>query len=228
MTSPVFFGNNKYFELFFNDLGLSDSAIKGILTAITVYTFSFLSICLVLYILRAIGIYTMAKNNDISKPWIAFVPVINSFNLGKIAEKYKKNYGSKSASFSLLLLIFNLFKLVLVFLIFVLGFNAVSTILGFAQTAIENNTEMTLDMFVSVVPVIICYVALFGFSLAFAITKFIALWRIYSLYDNKNAVLYTVLSILFNFLDPIFIFILRNKNINRENVFFTENSESGL
>ena len=47
-----------------------------------------------------------------------------------------------------------------------------------------------------------------------AIIKYIALWRVYSSFDGKNAVLFTVLSVLFNFLEPVFLFVIRNNQPN--------------
>ena len=66
----------------------------------------------------------------------------------------------------------------------------------------------------SFIPVILSSFLLMLSALAFAIVKYIALWRVYSSFDGKNAVLFTVLSVLFNFLEPVFLFVIRNNQPN--------------
>lgn len=66
----------------------------------------------------------------------------------------------------------------------------------------------------SFIPLILSSFLLMLSALAFAIIKYIALWRVYSSFDGKNAVLFTVLSVLFNFLEPVFLFVIRNNQPN--------------
>ncbi len=42
----------------------------------------------VLFVLQGIGIYTMAKNRKMQKKWLAFVPIVNMFYIGKLVGEY--------------------------------------------------------------------------------------------------------------------------------------------
>ena len=48
-------------------------------------------------------------------------------------------------------------------------------------------------------------------AFVYTVLHYVAFWRIVASFDNSNATLYTVLSVFFSFLDPIFLFIIRNK-----------------
>ena len=71
-----------------------------------------------------------------------------------------------------------------------------------------------LSTALSFIPLILSSFLLMLSALAFAIVKYIALWRVYASFDGKNAVLFTVLSVLFNFLEPVFLFVIRNNQPN--------------
>lgn len=71
-----------------------------------------------------------------------------------------------------------------------------------------------LSAALSFIPLILSTFLLMLSALAFAIIKYIALWRVYASFDGKNAVLFTVLSVLFNFLEPVFLFVIRNNQPN--------------
>ena len=47
-------------------------------------------------------------------------------------------------------------------------------------------------------------------SITFTVFYFIALWRVFKLFSAENAILFLVLSILFNVCGPILLFVLRN------------------
>lgn len=50
-------------------------------------------------------------------------------------------------------------------------------------------------------------------GIAFAVLYFFALHKLYKIYRPQSAVLWLVLSIIFSFLGPIFIFVMRNDSL---------------
>ncbi len=177
----------------------------------TIYTISG-AIGLILYIVQAIAIYKMAKNIGINNSWLAFIPIANIFVFGKIASKYIKRDGTSSANFGVVLLVLEILSFIAAAALVVFLVIALISVLGFAQDAITNDTTMTLEMFSSVIPVIILYVVTLLISLAYRIIYYVALWRVFSIFSSGTATLFTVLSILFNFLPAIFLFAIRNSN----------------
>lgn len=217
-----------FIKQLFEEAGIEQEVITSIFITFAVYILVLSAISLTLYILRAIGVYNMAKNTEIKNPVLAFIPIANCFTFGKLAEKYKKKNGTESAKFGVILLVFNILSIVFTVLFFVFFAVSATKILGFADQAVKNGTEMTIEMFSSIVVPAVLYVALIGLLLAFNIIRYVALWRVFAFFDYNNATAFTIFSVLFSFLDPIFLFILRNKQPMQNYDFFTQNNLSGL
>lgn len=194
-----------------SETGIDEGVVAGIISLIVIYVAVIGIICLALYILRALGIYNMAKNAGLSNPWVAFVPIANSYTFGKLAEKYRRKDGKESEKFSVLLLIFDILTLIACVCLIVFTVISLVAILSNAQIAYDSGTDMTLSQFSSLIPVIVFYVVTMLCAVVYTVLHYVAFWRIVAAYDYSNATLYTVLSVFFSFLDPIFLFILRNK-----------------
>lgn len=199
------------FAIDFDALGISRAAYSAFLIAFAAYSAVFLAVALALYILRAAGIYKMALNAGIKQPWIAFVPVANAYTFGLIAEKNNRKKTTEKTKFSVVLLTLRIIGTVFFVAAAVTFVIATSKILTFAYTAYENDTNLSLEALGSIVLPIVLFAVFTLVTLAFIIIRYIALWRIYNAYDSSNAAAYTVVSVLFNFTDPIFLFILRNR-----------------
>lgn len=199
------------FAIDFDALGISRAAYSAFLIAFAAYSAVFLAVALALYILRAVGIYKMALNAGIKQPWIAFVPVANAYTFGLIAEKNNRKKTTEKTKFSVVLLTLRIIGTVFFVAAAVTFVIATSKILTFAYTAYENDTRLSLEAFGSIVLPIVLFAVFTLVTLAFIIIRYIALWHIYNAYDSSNAAAYTVVSVLFNFTDPIFLFILRNR-----------------
>lgn len=165
---------------------------------------------LVLYLLQAIGLYKMGKSLGACAPWISFIPIASTFAFGRIASKYVKKDGKNSANFGVWLLILEILMYALLIALIVFLVIALIAVAGYADNAAADHSAMTLDMFSAFIPVIVLYVALLGIAVTYEILYFVALWRIFSIFSASNATLFTVLSIFFTFLFPIFIFAVRN------------------
>lgn len=193
---------------------LDRNTLFGIIAAVVIYIAAVAAVCLALYILRAIGIYKMSKTAGIEYPWLCFIPVANSFALGRIAEKYRKNPIEKPAKYSVILLILHIIEkiaeIAFEVLFFIIAVNATREVIGIALY----DDPISEKLLLSLIPLVGISVFLMLSALAFAIVKYVALWRVYALFDGKNAVLFTVLSVLFNFLEPVFLFVIRNNRPN--------------
>ncbi len=162
------------------------------------------------WLLGAAGICKMSKEIGYKNSWVSFILPLYPFALGRAANTYKKKNGGKSADFSLLLELLLIAVALLYGVLLILGVNAVNEIIQNARICIENNSAMTPAMFSSAIPVIAVYFVALAITVYYKIAYYIALWRIFACYSNKTA-LFTVLSVFFGFLAPIFIFSLRKK-----------------
>ncbi len=177
----------------------------GFLVFYIVYLLLVLGVSIAMYLLQAFGIYTMGKNMGFKHPWLSFIPYANVYAFGKVAETYVKPDGRPSAKFSKILLTLEIVLAAIAVLMFVV---LVVVLVANAASLDEPTTEAVLSI---VIPILLFYLAIIGVAIAYSIVFYIALWRIFALYDFKNATLYLVLSIFISFLSPIFLFILRKK-----------------
>lgn len=199
--------NSGVFSQILEEAGIGEGELIGFAGIMFVY-FAFIGIvALVMYLLEAIGLYGMAKGSGIGSPWRGFVPFANIFLFGKIAEKYQRRDGKPSAKFGGLLLAFEILTLVFVAAFFVFFINM--CVILFAD--LNSEAEITIAIGRTVIPMIFSSLVLVGVSIAYAVMYYVALWRIFAAFDYNNATVYLVLSIVFSFLGPIFLFILRNK-----------------
>lgn len=166
---------------------------------------------IVLYILMAFGIFEMAKKAKIKNPWLAFIPIVNIYTFGRVAQCYVKNSGKKSAKFGAWLLALKILKLVFAAVFTVMLIIAVISVSTSLYDAYNNAESVTAEMFASLIPVIAMYFILLATAIAYKIVYYVALWRIFAVFNFSNATLFTVLSVFFGFLPEIFVFAIRNK-----------------
>ena len=198
--------NSGILSQIFEEAGINEGDLMVFTSIIAVY-FAFLGIIsLVMYLLQAFGLYGMAKGSGISAPWRGFIPFANTFLFGKIAERYVKKDGKKSAKFGGLLLAFEILTLVLAFVTIAFAISMI-----FVLVAAENETDLAYSILAPMLAMFISCFVLMGVSIAYIVLYYVALWRIFTAFDYNNATVYFVLSILFSFLGPIFLFVLRNK-----------------
>ena len=198
--------NSGILSQIFEEAGINEGDLMVFTSIIAVY-FAFLGIIsLVMYLLQAFGLYGMAKGSGISAPWRGFIPFANTFLFGKIAERYVKKDGKKSAKFGGLLLAFEILTLVLAFVTIAFTISMI-----FVLAAAENETDLAYSIVAPMVAMFISCFVLMGVSIAYIVLYYVALWRIFTTFDYNNATVYFVLSIIFSILGPIFLFVLRNK-----------------
>lgn len=198
--------NSGVFSQIFEEAGFTEGDLM-VFAGIMIVYFAFLGIILLaMYLLEAVGLYGMAKRSGISRPWRGFVPFANTFLFGKIAEKYRRRDGKRSAKFSVLLLVFEV--LTLIFSITTMAF--VISMISVLATS-YNDSELNASIVVPMIAMLACCFVLIGVLIAYVVIYYVALWRIFAAFDYNNATVYLVLSIVFSFLGPIFLFVLRNK-----------------
>ena len=177
---------------------------------------------IVLYVLQGIGIYKMSQNAGLKKAWLGFIPFARTFAFGRLAKNYVKRDRTPSAKFDVLLLVFEILPYVfLLIFVFVFLFLMVSIILE-AETAYLEEVPLSDELFVGVIPVIISYFVALVSGIIYSVLYYVALWRVYSIYSHTNATAYLVISVLFRFMAPIFLFAIRN---NAPKFTFEERNE---
>lgn len=164
------------------------------------------------YIFRSLAVYTVAKRRGLNRPWLAWIPVASDYLLGSISDQYKYLTQGKNQSRRKVLLGLSIG-------VTACGVLCVGVCIGLVVKVVTSIYGWTTDAQLAAAvmgPVL----SVMGISLVMSIVSIV--WMVfyymckYDLYkscDPKNAVAYLVLSILFNILDPIFLMVVRNKDL---------------
>lgn len=65
------------------------TAMAGLMAIFGIFFVFIAGIALVTYILSAIGLYTMAVNRNIENPWLAWIPIVQLYIVGKLIGELK-------------------------------------------------------------------------------------------------------------------------------------------
>ena len=163
------------------------------------------------YVLTALALYTIARRRGLRNPWLAWLPVADSWLLGSLSDQYRYVVKGEHKSKRKILLFFRVLITImwisLMGLLVNLCFHAVGN--AFWGTMTEDRVFQILHQALNLLVVLL---PLIGISIAYAVFRYMALYDLYKSLDPANCVLFLVLSILFGVTEPFFLFFSRNKD----------------
>ena len=163
------------------------------------------------YVLTALALYTIARRRGLRNPWLAWIPVADSWLLGSLSDQYRYVLKGEHRSKRKILLFFRVLITImwisLMGLLVNLCFHAVGN--AFWGTMTEDRVFQILHQALNLLVVLL---PLIGISIAYAVFRYMALYDLYKSLDPANSVLFLVLSILFGVTEPFFLFFSRNKD----------------
>lgn len=178
-------------------------AVAGVLVGVMIIAALIgFAISIVTYVLYSLSCYTIAKRRGIHHPWLAWIPVGNSWILGSISDQYQ--YVAKGK-------VRNRRKALLGLAIASI---AISVPVSIAEAVIGVQSAMGYGkeaMSISVV-IGICSAVMAILSVISAVIQYIAYYDLFNSCEPRNSVLYLVLGIVISITMPIFLFICRNKD----------------
>lgn len=152
------------------------------------------------YVLRAVGTYRIAKRRGIHHAWLAWIPVGFEWLLGSISDHYqyvaKRKVTKRRKILLILSVILNALSCLLSVFILVLALSA-----GGSAAA-----GAAVDSILMIALMVIGYWGLAGLSIAILVFSYIAYYDLFQSCKPNNAVLFLVLSVLFNVTQPFFVF----------------------
>ena len=164
------------------------------------------------YFLRSIGLYAIAKRRGISNPWLAWIPVAWVWILGSISDQFRYVTKAQVKNKRVTLLVMQLIQVVATTALMVILGVAVAELVNMGIVSGDEEALMTEAM-ILVFKFMGMALVLGGIALATAIIRYIALNDLYMSVNPGNAVLFLVLSILFNVTEPFFLFFNRHKDL---------------
>jgi len=164
-----------------------------------------------LYVLSALGMYTIARRRGIHNPWLAWIPVANCWITGSISDQYryvvKGQYKSKRKA----LLAMSIVQAVLVVAAVVLAGMMVFRVVNGIMFNISENQMMENLMIPAVGMALLC-LPLMGVGIALCVVRYMAMYDLYTSCSPQNNVMFLVLSIVFHVTEPFFVFFNRHKD----------------
>lgn len=162
---------------------------------------------LLFWILRSIGLMTIAKNRGLNNPWIAWIPMVGVYTLGAIADDIQEKEGGHTI-YRWLLLGGNIVSWLLS------GTAGIAGIGEMIRMFQDHYYDYPTDRFGTLIASNI-FSSIGGLiSLGVFIITILCLYYLYKCYKPQSATAYTVLSVIFPFLQSIFPFAIRNNQPN--------------
>ena len=152
------------------------------------------------YVFRALSLYTIAKRRGIINPWLAWIPIGEAWILGSISDQYQQQVKGRVRNRESVLLALNIAMLVMSLPIFVAD--------GLPLAAIVSATGS-----VGMILAICLLLVYFALSIVTLVFTYIAMHDLYASCDPVNAVLFLVLGIFIDVIQPFFLFACRKKDL---------------
>lgn len=177
--------------------------LAGVLAMVCAFA---LLVGLALYVLRAVGLYKLAKNRAIRCAWLAWVPVASDWILGSVSDQYQYVVKGRIRNNRLILLILSAVSVAFGSAVSVLSEEVVVNLIGRLLFGGGNINATQLVVVVGLTA--LCA----GVRLVYRVFSLMAHFDLYRSCTDKYSVIYLVLAIFFRFLEPVFMFLCRNKD----------------
>ena len=163
------------------------------------------------YVLTALALYTVAKRRGLKNPWLAWIPVADSYLLGSLSDQYRYVVNGENKSKRKILLVLRILIAVMSTALFAVliamciqAFGGIMRGIG-EDELVDQILGLALSLFGLSLPLI-------GIAIAYTVFRYMALYDVYKSMDPSNCILFLVLSILFGITSPFFLFFSRNKD----------------
>lgn len=196
----------------FETTSAASSALGIIAVVLIAYLVAF-GLGIAMYILNALGLYTIAQRRGIKHPWMAWLPVTNMWVLGSIADQYRYvAHGQIRNRRKILLgLMIGIVVMWLVFFLMYIGF-AVNMIVQIPEMEYMSEAQTMKYLGSSVLGVVVVMLVWWAVAATATVFQYICLYDLYASCNPDNKVLFLVLSILVNITMPFFVFACRKKD----------------
>lgn len=186
---------------------LSSGLVSGLGQLLTSSLFSIAS-----YVMTALALYAIAKRRGLHKPWLAWIPVVDSWLLGSISDQYR--YVSQGQIKSKRKWLLGLEIASASLLVIILGV-CISAVVQAVLSAASFYAEDALlrSATSSLIGAVALLVPLATVAIAKSVITYMALYDVYKSLDPGNCVMYLVLSILIPVTQPFFLLCNRNKDL---------------
>ena len=168
------------------------------------------SIGIIAYVLRALGLYTIAKRRGINHPWMSWVPVLDLWVLGCISDQYQYVVNGKVKNKRKWMLGLNI-ALAVVYIVLFVFFGILAGSIVAATVGGMGEQYLMSKVLGPAVAMLVCLIPLAALAIAIAVLRYVSLYDLYTSCSPQNNVLFLVLSIFLSVTEAFFVFFLRDK-----------------
>jgi len=196
----------------FSYLYYADEELATVLLPTLISGISSCGVNLLVYVFTALSLYSIAKRRELKNPWLSWIPVVNVWILGSIADQYRYVAKGQHKAKRKVLIVLNILTWVISLAMMII---ATVMLVDIIQSAMMNlDEDMILESMMGyVLGILGMCVPLIGIVIAQAIIYYMALYDLYSSCDPQNKTLFLVIGILVSITQPIFLFLCRNKDL---------------
>lgn len=164
------------------------------------------------YVLTALALYTVARRRGLKNPWLAWIPVADSWLLGSLSDQYRYVVKGEHTHRRAFLLCFRILTVLLTVSLLGLVGSLCFQVFGSVMRQ-DVMPDLLLDQILRrSASLLVVGLPLLGISIAYWVFRYMALYDVYKSMEPENTVLFLVLSILFRITEPFFLFFSRNKD----------------
>ncbi len=186
------------------------SLISTILTIYFTVIFLVFAYTFTVYVLNALGLYTIAIRRGVKNPWLSFLPYGDVWTLGAIADNFRAAKGQKKSRRKVML--------GLMIAIGVLYIGWIGCYFGFLFDVME--ASMTAPSLLEdptffigpLLGILGILLVLLVLAIILTVFQYICFYDLFTAASPNNAAAFLVLGILFSFLLPFFVFAVRKKD----------------
>lgn len=165
------------------------------------------------YVLRSIGVYTIANRRGIKHAWFSWFPVVDDYLLGCISDQFQyvvkgrvRNKRKVLLGLGIAMTVIYVVLFALFGMVFAEAFEMAFSGYGMTEEQLaEEIMGPVIGMMVTMLPMMVIAIAVMVF-------RYMALYDLYTSCSPANNVLFLVLSIIFSVTEPFFIFFNRKKD----------------
>ena len=172
------------------------------------------TLSLIAYVFTALALYTIAQRRQISKPWLAWIPIVNVWILGSLSDQYRYVVKDQVKSKRKVLLTLSIINTVLTVACVIC---CIVMVVRLATDSMQGMSDYELgrEVMGGVLTMLAVAAPLMILSLVKMIIGYIALYDVYASCDPANSVVYLVLSVIpaiSTITQPLFLFLCRNQD----------------
>ena len=173
------------------------------------YVLLIVGLCIAGYILQSLGLYSAAKRRCIRHPWLAWLPVGNMWIMGSISDQYQYVVKGKVRNFRKVLLGLSAAINLITIPIYVFYFAMLNAL--FAADGVYYSIGATAAAGALVVMVL--SLVMLVLSIIAYVFMCISLYDYFRSCDPSNAVVFLVLGMVISVIMPVFLFVVRNREL---------------